>query len=546
MTQGQAINTINQLLPEISRTRDPEAVLLKHASENNLSPAQLERLGQVFNTAKTISYMEKSASRGGSFKLLDIDHMVSEYMDIDAPQITKSAGTKYVVPSNPFDLPVVWDFEKQAFNVPLDASPTALHTANAIVQAHQYETRQEDAQDTENLIYLKQVLVDEIHRDLHKFASLIYDEPQMYASLEQDSCASPERNANALEHIARVMDEEYRGQYTRTELKKLASYRVARDTTGHLKELERLEESIQLYDKTREIMLEKIAAKYQDFSQLPGGTPPEPPPSEPPTQTFLPGMQDFADTPDPEEPEDPRVAMLQDQLAQAVSLLAARGGAAGTPAPTTPAPAAGADPEMSDEEAEAVFNRDLEGQGDQETRSHDLLMRRLQAAVGKPQGAGKEKEKDPPDGPPPAGPSLLDRYDKGHAAVKGFIDPKFTGAISHLRQVLPTGPKVNANAFARDSARSDVSRAILLQRAIMHDDVLSSSDPQRVASLYNTLYKANPEMMSDENTMIAALREAVQYDGVMPHTYEQFVGTSKQRAETDSKTLENRQKQYTI
>ena len=79
MKHNDIIAALEKNLPEINKTGDPEAVLLKYASRENLAPAQLERLGQAFNTAKTVVFLDKSASRAGSFSLLDVEGMMSKY-----------------------------------------------------------------------------------------------------------------------------------------------------------------------------------------------------------------------------------------------------------------------------------------------------------------------------------------------------------------------------------------------------------------------------------------------------------------------------------
>lgn len=77
--QKQVISWLEELVPEIKRTRDPEASLLKFASERNLSPAQLEKLAHVYNTAKTINFLEKSANRGDRFHVVDAEALVAKY-----------------------------------------------------------------------------------------------------------------------------------------------------------------------------------------------------------------------------------------------------------------------------------------------------------------------------------------------------------------------------------------------------------------------------------------------------------------------------------
>lgn len=80
MNHAKAIDVVHrQLLPDIRRGSDAAEVLLKYAKKNDLPAAQLEKLAQVVNTARTINYMGKSASRGDTFDLVDIPSLVDNY-----------------------------------------------------------------------------------------------------------------------------------------------------------------------------------------------------------------------------------------------------------------------------------------------------------------------------------------------------------------------------------------------------------------------------------------------------------------------------------
>lgn len=79
MTQTKIIELLNGIMPEIIESGNPETTMLKCASEHNLSPAQLEKLGHVFNTMKTNVAFEKMANRGNSFSIVDVPEMVNSY-----------------------------------------------------------------------------------------------------------------------------------------------------------------------------------------------------------------------------------------------------------------------------------------------------------------------------------------------------------------------------------------------------------------------------------------------------------------------------------
>lgn len=87
MTQQKIIETLDELMPQIASTKDPEAVLLKFAKTNNLYPTQVEKLGHAFNQCKTLVGLQKQANRGDSFTLLDVPAMVKKYASYNPAEV---------------------------------------------------------------------------------------------------------------------------------------------------------------------------------------------------------------------------------------------------------------------------------------------------------------------------------------------------------------------------------------------------------------------------------------------------------------------------
>lgn len=81
MTHDSAVRTIVSLLPEIEK-KGAEAVLLDYAEGDNMPPAQLEKLAQVFNTLRTLDHIDKQASvdRGKAINLVDVPQLVVSYV----------------------------------------------------------------------------------------------------------------------------------------------------------------------------------------------------------------------------------------------------------------------------------------------------------------------------------------------------------------------------------------------------------------------------------------------------------------------------------
>lgn len=83
MNHQEVLSVLNRLLPEVVRTGDAEGTLLKCAMEENHSPAQLQRLCQTYNTAKTLAVLEKYANdRGRAFALISPEVVLSRYAEM--------------------------------------------------------------------------------------------------------------------------------------------------------------------------------------------------------------------------------------------------------------------------------------------------------------------------------------------------------------------------------------------------------------------------------------------------------------------------------
>lgn len=91
MNQQKALQLLNSIMPEISSNGNPDEIMLKCARKNNLSPAQFEKLAQVFNTMKTNWTMDHQANRGDSFSLVNVPELLHKYATYD-PELYKEAS----------------------------------------------------------------------------------------------------------------------------------------------------------------------------------------------------------------------------------------------------------------------------------------------------------------------------------------------------------------------------------------------------------------------------------------------------------------------
>lgn len=79
MDQSEALSVIYSLIPQMVG-KDPSGVLIKYAADNGLAPAQLQRLGYVFNQAMTNEMLTKD--RNGVPHTLDVVKMASDFIGV--------------------------------------------------------------------------------------------------------------------------------------------------------------------------------------------------------------------------------------------------------------------------------------------------------------------------------------------------------------------------------------------------------------------------------------------------------------------------------
>lgn len=92
-SHSEIVDYVSSLTPKLSGNKNPEGVLLKYAKDHNLPGSVLQKMAQVYNTAKTINFMDKSDERGGSFYVLDTEKLIDAYENTDDLKLNKKAST---------------------------------------------------------------------------------------------------------------------------------------------------------------------------------------------------------------------------------------------------------------------------------------------------------------------------------------------------------------------------------------------------------------------------------------------------------------------
>ncbi len=132
-------------------------------------------------------------------------------------------------------------------------------------------------------------------------------------------------------------------------------------------------------------------------------------------------------------------------------------------------------------------------------------------------GSNPQSAPSPSGGPATKGPSGKSRWDASRL-------PSATGAYT-ASIISDQADRKLREQTVRDQAIGDLHAATVLQRILLNDEVLSKANPERVVSHYNTIRRADPTLAADPNLVTIALREAVAYDAVPLHTYDQMLST---------------------
>lgn len=268
-----------EVVPAVNRTRDPKGEILKAARANNFLPSQVQALGQLFNTARTLAHFEKagtSEARGASFPILDVDKLVAEYQT--AEPLEKKASA-----------PVHWELDDQTNNtdslpdcfrgictpalkleVPVRTQPSAAAMAKAAAKA-QVESAREVAM-------LEQLQADTSHT-ITKLARSLWE--QVRNDPEQNSFDSIEADALGLF-----------GEKIRPTMDKLASACVHFDTAHRpIKRAAKATEHAILEDDREAIMnlIDQVDSKFFEYDTCTrilkaAAAPPAPPPTKPQSQ----------------------------------------------------------------------------------------------------------------------------------------------------------------------------------------------------------------------------------------------------------------------
>lgn len=470
-------------MPDIISSKDPEGTMLKCAEAHNLSPAQLEKLGQTFNTAKTIVGLEKQANRGDSFKIVDVPSLISKYATY-SPEKTLSNKSKKVHEKvdSLFDDVDGWGAclttTKSASALPDLNKLVFDQISSGVVDDTDQEEMQIDLSDrsntwqwnksasTKSLIEgtygmgLAQDTIDQLLFEIpmeitEKCASIKYkltpDDGRWAEAAEDITDILGEKSAAVIATVEEYFENVHHSYDTYEDFSKRAFTRnLACDRHGIIKLAKEIAE---LQD-----MLEKVAAQSQPVVIVPAA------PAQAATPVVVPAAAP-ATPPNVAQPHRRNRNRAQQQ---------------------GNAPAVGGN------------NVPANNSGDK-----DL-----------PKDSSKDDAEDYTPRPVEDLEALIEAMSANKFALEQE-DILNTKPVKELEALLNyIGPTSDTRAKTIDKAIQQAQMDTTLQQLMLSDDVISEADPAEVRELFNTLASVSPSLATDPGKMGPALKEALQYGSV--------------------------------
>lgn len=535
MNHQAIIEQLSVLAPKLKAAESPEAVLVKYATDRNLSPAQLERIGQVYNIAKTLNFMDKSANRGDSFRVLDTQKMMSDFTSFKpAPQKEATSNSDW---NSWFDAPIS---KAASVSNPDDISAwidTTEKSAKIVEEDGQYTVYSEDGSKRLSKPGTKEDAVKRLRQveyfKKHKKANTVPNLGAIAINDNYTTTATEEADALPKTAAEQIKAELRAESYERFELetaKQIMSDAAeeARKIASELLEMHRVNplpfaamehDAYYCAEDTGGI---KAATEFvANFFKSKGWNLDR--------HDFSKGMPKLA--------RDrhnilPLFNSLLDQLElhKSASLYV----------------------EDLEKKSAAV---DTERRRRSQTKEDNVEFPtepsgRRPSVIDLISSDKKDKQKEESKGTAFSSGDLNEAKNITKGLVSMYDPTTYTNKqtqdfISNILKA-PDISKTNKRQKEIDVAVDDVSRVTELQRLLLTDPIIGEADPDTVVSLYNTLAKANPEIVKDKNLLRFALREALQYDAVPLHTYKDLISMGKDRADMQEKMQKLEERKYSI
>ena len=510
------VDWVDSLIPQVNEAGDATSVFSKFARENNLPPAQLEKMGHIFNIASTRQWMNSNPeARGATFPTLDVPTLVESYTSKSASGVPlydaeadssmdKAASSK--TPGITLDTLSVFAGGMYGTFDRSDAISKAASEWN------------EDVEEPEHILEDDWNMVHKMARDAENDVERCVDEYNYRAKKLADMFSK-----KAMELY---QEDENLGNLYRCEEALILDGKDDAKTAAVLRELKAwIEEEIGV--KTASVDLSKLKSRAIRFNE----------------EKFAGWVKEAAAAVD-------ALALHGKSLSKAVEMI-------NQYREDFKSASAFEDPEQSD--LDIIFNGDLK-----KSSSANPNTNRRRSGKGKGKGerarGGKGRNQQPnlnkpiPPGDPPNDPpdqsnrpnlassdvtsvwrdpgfesDVVDQVSKGVKDVhQGVKEPNVFDAVtdavypdykSHIGSGLQHEldhqvELARAEQAKLDSVADDIQAAVVLDTLMATDESIAEADPEEVAMIAQTIYSTNPHVAKDPMQMRYILREALELGGV--------------------------------
>ena len=458
MNQMEILRRLDTIIPEITRTKDPEGVMLKYASKENFAPAHLEKLGHVFNAAKTMAFMDKSKDRGGSFNLVDVPEMVSKYTQPLSKNSSVSREATLVATTHVKSASAAREFARVPNFMKLHLKndvivKEASQPVDEVRLKKEAAIKKANSESEQEMLGVMALEADENYAVvMDKLAAALYQRDISFAKVEHDVIdLYGEGGIKSANDCSRYLTGK-KFKHNRAENHKPS--RLPYDSTG-------------------------LAEMFKEASEI---------------ADFKCSIVKYANT----LVEEPEVGKSEETRIIPVGTKS-KGGGDPSEDQVGGAPKGG-NPTEAQENGQPRTPKDFSGKQDSGKKEENPY--NAKSIVD----AVRQGLKDRREGAPK-------RPDSGVHPVSmttGFLGKTLADLM---------GPKKNHTQRKVDEAHDDAKFSTTLQRLIVTDPIISEHDPEDVASLASSIRAVAPDGARDPNYLRFALREALQYGALPSHTY---------------------------
>lgn len=502
MQHQEAITVIRRLSPQLTKEA-AESVLLRYAEDEDLAPAQLEKLAQAYNMTRQLSHIEASEDRGSTCHQIDTKDLVQKYVS-DVSKAASAPVIKQAATHHAADVDLMRELRREIDPPLTKAADCGCEMRDGISTM----TAAAPAPDPEADVCYTTAQLKEAAWEAKVDLYMIADDILKMAKCEGRTLqlAQAELDASRCVNQIAVSDSlDWLSKYA-------AAQKISREISRHEGPVKAA-----AFNLTTPLS-EKVTALAEAFTL---------------TSIFHKVAADagvkMSDMPQSGRLVDPNMAALDTVMARLDQ-------------PEY-------DPEGKLEETE---QKPFEVPVEDVTARTESEPSAAGSGGGKGGGtAGKAKPAVSSDKGTQAGSgkgnwlaAIISGATKPVGAVAGAVDTAAKGAVGAVRDV--TGKeRVNKNQVRLDGDVADIRRSILIRRLAASDPVLKDMPIKDVLDTYNAIAESNPEAASNPRRVLLAMREAASYEGITLDSQKLLGDVRGAAAKTDAAEADNTKRRYT-